>query len=259
MPADVVILGCGPSGLAAATAVVNLDRTVLIVSNADRPSKLYGCQYLHAPIPGYETVRHTRVGYYLQGTAEQYRLKVYGENWKGKVSPEDFVGEHDAWDIRATYGYMWSYLHGLPSSKVNFVIVPSIVAGRLPREVYEARSETIISTIPAPALCHQKGHTFNYHTIYAAGTSKPGAEAQDTIVCDGTSEHTWYRNACVFGYRTTEWSKQPTGGERVAAVAKPLATDCTCNPDIYRIGRYGKWLKSYLVHQAYPDVVKILE
>jgi len=257
MPSNIAILGSGPAGLAAATAAINSGCIATIVSNSNNPSVQHGCQYLHAPVPGFEWVPHTRVGYYLNGTPEQYRRKVYGEKWKGKVSPEDFIGEHDAWDIRSTYAEMWMHLHELRA--VRFLISPTIVAGVLPSEFRTIKFDKIISTIPAPALCGKKEHSFKFHTIYASGSTARLSEAQDTIICDGTDEHTWYRNACVFGYRTTEWSHRPTNGEVVASVSKPLTTDCTCHPDIYRIGRYGKWLKSYLVHQAYPDVMEILK
>jgi len=258
MSVDVVILGCGPSGLAAATAVVRSGLTVMLVSNTDRRSRQYGCQYLHAPVPGYEQVPHTVVNYTLRGTPEQYRYKVYGDGWMGKVSPEDFVGEHEAWDIRMTYSAMWMHLHETPG-QVQFLIAPTISDGELPTEVRRANPSVMISTIPAPALCSDRRHIFRHHVIYATGSMTQENSVDDTIVCDGTDEHTWYRSACVFGYRTTEWSQRPSNGESLAAVAKPLSTDCTCHPEISRIGRYGKWEKSYLVHKAYPEVMEILK
>src|SRR5215472_7502892 len=130
MPGNVAILGCGPAGLAAATAAVNLGRKVLIISNSSKPSRQYGCQYLHAPVPGYESVHHTVVGYHLNGTAEQYRAKVYGDKWEGRVSPEDFIGEHEAWDIRETYRHMWDDLGR--NKNVDFKECPTILAGKIP-------------------------------------------------------------------------------------------------------------------------------
>jgi hypothetical protein len=254
--ATIAILGCGPAGLAAAEAAVSLGHSVIIASSSNKPSKIYGCQYLHEPVPGYEEVPHTRVGYWLNGTPDQYRKKVYGEKWKGKVSPEDFVGEHDAWDIRATYTAMWDRLHN--NRTVHFVRIHPIANGELPDTIYNQEPKIIISTIPARALCYVREHEFLFHSIWAMGSTTKGLDADDTIICDGTEEHTWYRQASVFGYRTTEWSRNPTGGEIASAVVKPLATSCNCYPHIYRIGRYGKWLKSYLVHEAYPDVTRIL-
>jgi hypothetical protein len=201
-------------------------------------------------------VAHVRVEYHLNGTADQYRRKVYGSKWEGKVSPEDFVGEHDAWDIRATYMKMWRDLHA--NTNVQFLKIPRVKNGLIPDDIYRHRPDTIISTIPATELCYAKDHEFISHRIYANGSIRKGTEDFNTVVCDGTKTQSWYRNACVFGYRTTEWSRRPTNGDLTVMVNKPLSTNCSCYPEIHRIGRYGKWKKSYLVHQAYPEVMEIL-
>jgi hypothetical protein len=252
----VAVLGSGPAGLAAALAAANSGHRVLIATDSYDPSKQYGCQYLHAPMPGYEQVAHTTVDYSLIGTPEEYRLKVYGPKWEGRVSPEDFVGQHEAWDIRATYNYLWDDLH--MSSMVRFEIINRIHNGILPDDIYDFKPSFIISTIPAPALCFVPDHHFTAHRIFASGSRAIEENQKDQIICDGTQENEWYRSACVFGYRTTEWSYRPSNGYDVSAVTKPLITDCDCYPEIHRVGRYGKWQKSYLVHQVYPEVMEIL-
>jgi hypothetical protein len=260
MPRKVAILGCGPAALASAKAALDSGYRVLIASASDQPSTQYGCQYLHAPVPGYENVRHTRVEYRLNGTPDQYRRKVYGEKWPGKVSPEDFIGDHDAWDIRETYRRMWTDLH--KDKRVTFQTIIRIGVGFIPGSIIDFIPEFLISTIPAPALCYMRGHNFLHHVIYANGSIEPMLERsglEDEIICDGTPENDWYRIATVFGYRTTEWSTRPAdNGLSVVAVPKPLKTDCDCHQEVYRIGRYGKWSKGYLVHQAYPEVMEIL-
>jgi hypothetical protein len=253
---SVAVLGCGPSGLAAALAAVNSGHKVLIASNTTIPSTQYGCQYLHSPIPGYRDVAHATVEYHLNGTAEEYRLKVYGRKWTGRVSPEDFIGEHEAWDIRETYQEMWGDLH--ENARVTFIKIPKIKSGIISKLVYRFDPAFIISTVPAPDLCYNPAHQFIYHNIFANGSTKPATEAVNTVVCDGTPMNDWYRNACVFGYRTIEWPHRPTNGDATVSVRKPLTTDCDCYPEYFRIGRYGKWQKSYLVHQTYPEVMEIL-
>jgi hypothetical protein len=215
----------------------------------------FGCQYLHAPVPGYEDAPHVKVEYHLNGTAEQYRIKVYGRKWKGRVSPEDFIGEHDAWDIRETYRRLWRDLHA--SEEAQFIIVPKIANGVIPVDILRYPLKEIISTIPATDLCMNKRHEFRSHEIYASGTTQQATDQLNAVVCDGTNKNSWYRSACVFGFRTTEWSRKPVNGVAVP-VTKPLTTDCGCHPDIYRVGRYGKWQKSYLVHKTYPEVTELL-
>jgi hypothetical protein len=252
----IVVLGCGPAGLAAAQAAVDSCHEVVIISNTDKPSRQFGCQYLHAPIPGYEFAPKTLVGYWLIGTPEEYRQKVYGKDWTGKVSPEDFEGVHEAWDIRRTYEEMWkSIIHG---DKAWIHVEEPIKDGIIPPCVYAFKPDKIISTIPATALCYRQEHEFKYHAIYASGSTSPKPYDENTIICDGTSKHDWYRIARVFVYQTTEWATQPATGEPNVCVPKPLSTDCNCYPEIARVGRYGTWKKSVLVHEVYPEVMRLL-
>lgn len=252
----VVILGCGPAGLAAASAVVSSGREAVIISNTDQPSKLYGCQYLHAPIPGYDDASHVRVAYRLEGTPEQYRRKVYGNAWHGKVSPEDFLGDHDAWDIRETYARMWQ---DLIVSQQAGLIISRIMKGRIPL-IHSLRPELIVSTIPAQSLCFQPKHEWGTYTIWANGSTAAMQHARDNeVVCDGTPERPWYRVSNVFGYQTTEWASKPHHSTGATPVIKPLWTDCNCHPEVLRAGRYGAWEKKRLVHEVYPAVIKALQ
>lgn len=222
------------------------------------PSYQHGCQYLHAPIPGYEYVPRVTVSYELNGTPAEYRAKVYGETWHGQVSPEDFIGEHDAWDIRQTYRDMWTDLFVRRD-------IPALTLAVTARELPLLRAEygAIISTVPMPALCEGGwlGHVFQVNQIFAAGTRVPEHVPANRIICDGTAQHSWYRKSQVFGYSTIEWpgsvaiKKQPA---RSVRVGKPLWTDCTCHPDVIHAGRYGAWKKSVLVHQVPGEVEKAL-
>ena len=253
----VMILGCGPAGLVAAKAALDCGADPYIISKTDQPSMLYGCQYLHAPIPGYEDVPSTTVSYKLIGTPEQYRQKVYGGMWAGKVSPEDFVGEHNAWDIRETYARIWAGLIG--SGRVPLYAREPVSEGWIPAS-FNPGPDYVISTIPAPAMCHMRSiHNFQSHAIFANGSTNEEPIYDNAILCDGTNAHSWYRISNVFGYRTIEWAKLPPPGTIAANVIKPLVTDCTCYPSVIRVGRYGTWSKGYLVHMTYPDVRKALE
>lgn len=254
--ARVVVLGCGPAGLAAAKAVVSSGREAVIISNTDKPTPQYGCQYLHAPVPGYEDAPHVRVSYRLIGTPGQYRAKVYGSEWTGKVSPEDFVGDHDAWDIRETYAWLWKDLIvgqavGLMKRRITGGFIP-FTASLSP--------ELIVSTIPAPALCVRPGqHVFHTHTIFANGSTAAQLATDNEVVCDGTRDKPWYRISNVFGYRTTEWAFQPHRSVKAVPVIKPLWTNCDCHPEVLRAGRYGAWEKKRLVHEVYPAVLEALK
>ena len=254
----VAVLGCGPAGLAAALAAIDLGNEVAIISKTSAPSKQFGCQYLHAPIPGYEDAATVRVSYSLTGTPEQYRQKVYGAAWQGKISPEDFLGEHDAWDIRETYGRMWADLIGSLRIPIIYNDISPKRISELQNRIMHLRPNRVISTVPAPALC-VNNHSFLGHTIFADGSTQANGLAENSIVCDGTRENKWYRISNVFGYRTTEWSRGKMAPKSAVPVLKPLSTDCDCWPEVLRVGRYGAWAKSVLVHEVYPAVAKALE
>lgn len=255
----VAILGVGPSGLAAALAVLQAGSRVHLYSKRIEPSHLYGCQYLHEPIPGITLTGYQTVEYTLLGEPEDYRAKVYGDAWKGTVSPEDLEQEHKAWDLRWAYRQMWSEVLG-PSQYVRRVeLRRAEISWRWLAEKSTILNtyDRVISTIPATAMCAY-GHSFESHSIWAVGSKHPDpTKPRAEVVCDGTGDVDWYRKATVFGYETTEWSTKPEG-VAAAKVLKPLRTNCTCWPDIIRAGRYGRWAKGILVHHAYQQAQYVM-
>lgn len=243
----ICILGCGPAGLVAAHTATELGHDVTILANRAK-SDLYGCQYLHGPIHGID-VQTARVRYVLRGSVRGYRDKVYGREWQGKVSPEDLVGSHMAWDIRQAYDKLW----GVYGDSVSNMHVTSDYAGYL-----AGNFGLVISSIPAYAICYQN-HRFYSRVIRADGSAPWKRDAlelrEDTVVCDGTRSVSWYRASRVFGHSTVEW---PDGVGEGVSVRKPLSTNCDCYPTIVRVGRYGAWDKAKLVHQVVDEVRKAL-
>jgi hypothetical protein len=253
----VAVLGCGPAGLMAAHAARVAGAEVHIFSRR-RKSEMYGCQYLHAPIPGMTDVAPVEVTYHLHGNIEDYRHKVYGDTFDGTVSPEDLVGNHAAWDIRRTYDNMWM--------EYSRWITPVDVS---PRWLQTSSSlhdhDLIINSIPRRAICHTQRHTFPAEQVWALGDAPergifaPRYTGNNQVVCNGFSEPPWYRASCVFGYSTVEW---PSHGlpvtkafDHAQVVWKPLDTDCDCWPEIMHVGRYGRWEKGVLSHTAYQQVI----
>jgi hypothetical protein len=256
----VIVLGCGPAGLMAAQAVldahnINFDGTLrLSIVSKKRKSELYGAQYLHAPIPSLTPPKSVAVSYTLHGHADDYRRKVYGPMFAGTVSPEDLPGEHQAWDIRATYDILWkAWEYAIQDSAVDPLALMNL----------ETQADLVISSVPRSALCHE-GHTFGFTEITAAGDAPgrgirlPYTCPDNMVICNAEDSPAWYRMSRVFGHTTVEWpgdiSKVPV--TTAARVQKPTSHDCNCCPDVLRVGRYGRWEKGVLSHTAYFDAFK---
>lgn len=259
MNKKVLILGCGPAGLMAAHAASMRNADVKIISKK-RKSHLFGCQYLHAPIPLVTGDNSVKVEYVLQGSHDKYRAKVY-EGLKVQTSTETLDANHEAWDIRDTYDRLWDIYHPYI---IDYVLPQGLRDDML--DVVLAEADLVFSTIPAPALCRREGHQFSAQKIWAMGDAPERGQRvpfqckENVVVCNGEDSPSWYRMSRVFGHTTVEWpggKKPPIEG--VVEVPKPIKTDCDCHPNITRLGRYGKWEKGVLSHSAFEEVYNTLE
>lgn len=254
----VAVLGCGPAGLMAVSAAIMADpyADIIVLSNK-RKSKLYGAQYLHAPIPGYtDEENFTQVAYLLKGETDDYRRKVYGPMWDGTVSPEDLTAEHRAWDIRETYDRLWEDYEDIVE---NVQIDPAGLRWILDGKSKWGRFNLVISSLHAQTICTE-GHQFQSVKIRAAGDAPAlGVElpyrcAEDTVVCNGDDHPSYYRLSNIFGHKTVEWPEWIDPPITHVFVDKPLKTNCDCWPQMLRVGRYGKWEKGVLTHHGYEEV-----
>ena len=257
----IVVLGCGPAGLMAVHALrMSTDEEVVIFSRK-RKSHLFGCQYLHEPIPHVTPETPKYVKYNLEGTPDGYRRKVYGPMWDGKVSPEDLMQEHLAWDLRATYDKLWDMY--------SEYILETWIDPAFVRWLQDEHHPTlVINSIPRDMLCFNETHHFGFTEIIAAGdapelgvdVNKQYQTQDESVVCNGMDEPFWYRKARVFGHTTVEWPSSvgmvPVNSS--ARVRKPTSTDCDCLPELFHVGRYGRWEKGVLSHTAYFDTVNKL-
>lgn len=273
-PKHALVLGCGPAGLFAAHGLVQNDWRVTILSRKAK-SELFGCQYLHAPIPGLtDGLWPEDVTYRLDGDPAGYREKVYGTG-NVTTSVETLEKDHQAWDIRTAYDRAWSlYSDAIEDRDVSPELMgiekwdPNAGPVR-PRTVMDpGRFDLVLNSIPLPSLCFGK-HEFHSTEVWAMGDAPhrgqyvPLSVDPFTIVCDGTRDRGWYRASNVFGYKTVEWplkSKPPLPG--IARVTKPLWTDCVCYQEEYytpwfNVGRYGTWTKGILAHHAYARAVSL--
>lgn len=271
-PRRVYVLGAGPAGLLAAHAAQSKGYDVTVFARPDRTgiqaakSELFGCQYLHAYIPGVGLMKDgwEKVNYQLSGSPDGYRAKVYGQNYTGPVSPDEYgpEEEHRAWDLRKAYNALWQ--------DWGRQVVPVHLNAEKMQPLTADQFAWVFSTIPVPDLCKKPDlHNWPSQDIWAMGSRStqdahermPYVAPDFSVECNGFTAPRWYRAATVFGHSTLEWpggARPPIEG--VAAVSKPLSTDCGCwvGRRYHRVGRYGRWQKGVLVHTAYFDTLDIL-
>lgn len=245
------ILGCGPAALFAAYACQLSGIDVQLYSR-DGASRLYGAQFLGKALPYLHPSTPTQdVQVSLQGTEDEYRHKVYGPDYTGPVSPNEYVGNHVVYDIRHAYSTLWErYCSRLD----QFTFDPGNYSSAT-KTMLES-FDFVFSTLPLRDLCVVRDHNFFSRTIFAVGDAPdlgvrcPVRVPEGQIIYCGNRNASWYRASNIFGHCTVEWSKKPPISG-VATVTKPLGTDCTCFPEVVRLGRYGEWRKGVLAVDAF--------
>lgn len=257
----VAIFGCGPAGLLAAHACALTGVDFLVLSRKT-PSALFGAQFLDKPIPSIAAPQQT-IEISLHGTLNGYRKKVYGPDYVGPVSPQEFVGRRTAIDIRTVYRVLWAmYSDSIEHHDFDRASFASTV------EMFTKEGVDTFSSLPADSICVNPEHNFDSRIIYAIGDA-PNLDVRCPIrvppgnfVYSGQDWTGWYRAANVFEHCTVEWparkglKKPPISN--VTTVRKPLSTDCTCHPSVQRIGRYGEWKKGVLAHSAFDKMTAFL-
>jgi hypothetical protein len=216
-----------------------------------RKSPLRGAQYLHHKIPG-TPAYEIWISYQMTGTPAVYRDKVYGPESDVRVSPESLLGETRAWDIRAVYDRLWAlYGYNVKRWEADPEALQNAMGRFMP--------DVVISTIPAYLLC-KGGHNFDSVSVLVSEDAPDiPIEYDNTVVCSGRPEHTWYRQSRICGWENTEYAprnlfgKLQTNDLKLVRVTKPLSTDCNCFPEVVRMGRYGRWEKGVLSDTAYRD------
>lgn len=257
----VAVLGCGPAGLIAAHAARSLGHDVTIFTKDPRPSKMYGCQYLHSPIPhATDLTRVAWVDYMLQGPIEGYRRKVYGDRAEVDLSPQTLTRHHPAWDLRRTYFRLWDYY----AARIKVVEVGN---HNLVDIIGDGGFDLCISSIPKPALCGDPEHQFESTTVYVRGEAPDLGISlddidcpRDMVICNGDKTPGWYRASNVFGHKTAEWpwaAGMPLNSG--AVVQKPIGNNCDCwSRSVLYVGRYGAWRKGILASDVYSQTLTAL-
>lgn len=238
----VIVVGCGPAGLAAAHAATGLGAQVRIIS-PKRMTPQYGPLLIQRPIPGINTDHpdgtiHQRV---IGGSILDYRFRVYGDvniNINGDI----LAPEYHAWNHRETYDRLWKLYHDMIEDR----LVSQRELSRLHLE-----ADLVVSTANARTLCKDTHNFGNIQVAITTGAMYP-KQPDNTIIFNGGRRFPWTRSSHIFGHEVTEWSLEDMPpGARI--IRKPISTDCVCYPKVLRTGRFGKWRNETWVDTAYWD------
>lgn len=112
------------------------------------------------------------------------------------------------------------------------------------------------------------GHVFREQPVKILNEALDASLPDNTVMYDGTKEHSYYRMSRIFGVGSTEWgASSPTPPvENLRTVNKPIWSNCDCYqedlgggvPAIIRIGRFGTWKKGELTFHAFNRVIDTL-
>lgn len=245
----VAILGCGPAGMMAAWAAKRNDADVVVFAPG-KPSVISGAQYLHDEIPGLDIIP-MQLHYKKFGYVRGYAQKVYGSpnavcSWR-----EFEPGAHNAYPLGAAYDAIWRELQ---------TCIVTATVGRHQLAGLRLNFDLVISSIPRPSLCMKpEEHEFTQKYVWITDKEPPDLEGRipkNTIIYNGLPEDDWYRASNIQGVVSTEFAQTRAGARKLP---KPLVTTCDCHDGVMFVGRYGKWKKGVLVHNAYWEVEYALQ
>jgi hypothetical protein len=248
----IAVLGCGPAGLLVAHACARAGVAYDVLSRKV-PSRIGGAQYLHQAIPDLTSPDPDgEVTFIKWGNAVNYKAKVYGEA-DVRTSWFDYhSGTYPVWNMAAAYRWLWeAYQDRILDVSVDWRSLNGICLDY----------NYVFSTVPYPALVPLNNPwTFESQVAYIK-TEDPGLIEDMTIIYNGERATPWYRASCIFGLSSTEWTHDPRNHDseaQVVVVRKPLRTDCTAWPHIFKFGRYGRWEKGVLIHHAFEQAEGVL-
>lgn len=257
---NIAVLGCGPAGLLAAHAAVLNGHTPTIYTDIAQPSRIGGAQFLHRAIPGVTLDHHhpdALCEFIFMGSGEGYARKVYGDPRAPTSWGSYRAGLHTIWNMQAAYDVLWERYN----KRVTTLEVDK-------HTVYRMEEEVIFSCIPATVLCdHMRNENgaiktcdFTSQQVWIVQDRNYLERGTNQIVYNGYPAQRWYRWSSLFGTSFFEYPFKPTEDQSAVRVVKPLSTTCPgpARSGVYRMGRYGSFKKTALIHHAYEEAMEVL-
>jgi hypothetical protein len=247
---SIVVIGCGPAGLAAAHAAVGLGcRVEVFAPKSKTPQK--GPLLIQRPIPGintdhpFGTVRQIVIG----GSILDYRYKLYNDINIG-INGDILQPFYHAWNHQVTYDELWRRYSGL----IHDCLIRPDEMNLLPNY-----ADLVVSTANARNMCDRHpyppeygGHEFISAEVLVTPRASYPDQEEDTIIFNAGDEFKWVRSSRIFGNEVTEWLPG-TEIDGARKIWKPISSTCDCYPRVLRTGRFGAWRNETWVDTAYWD------
>jgi hypothetical protein len=256
---NVIVVGCGPAGLAAAHAASGLGASIEIIA----PKKMTpqeGPLLIQRPIPGINTdhpdgtIHQVVIG----GSILDYRYKLYGDINIG-INGDQLKPHYHAWRHNETYQKLWDMYE-------NAVLDYKLTTREM-RHIHE-QADLVVSTASSRSMC-TLDHKFLYKEVVVTSDYSYPDQPDNTIIFNACTEDIfpdtypselygrdarWVRSSRIFGVPVTEWPFCKEPADRPSRlIRKPIGTDCNCYPQILRTGRFGAWKNEVWCDTAYWD------
>jgi len=249
-PVNVLVIGCGPAGLAAAHAAHTLGANVEIRAPKQKTPQR-GPILIQRAIP--EITTTAPQGYVRQmvigGSVLDYRLRLYGDiniNINGDILEHGYA----TWRVQEAYDKLWKLYSDL--------ILDTVVT---PEELVTLPDKygLVVNTAPRNRFCMwPKKHEFLSKPIaLTPATSYPG-QPPDTIIFNAYKHVKWVRSSWVFEAQVTEWDPSEYAPDEAHVIHKPISTTCDCHPMVFRAGRFGTWHNENWIDGAYFDTYRMI-
>jgi len=246
---NVIIIGCGPAGLAAAHAAVTLGANITVYAPKQQTPQR-GPITLHRAIPGINNgepegyVRQIVIG----GSILDYRLKLYGDvniAINGDILEHGFV----TWRVPETYDALWKLYSGA-------VFDAEIAADELSE--IPAACDLVVNTAPRHEFClkPETHEFFSKHIALTPHASYPG-QPPNTVIYNAYPDIKWVRSSRIFEAEVTEWEVGDAPNDALV-IAKPISTTCDCHPRVFRTGRHGTHHNETWIDHAYFDTYRVI-